>query len=298
MKSVFIIGCGAVGRSLGRALADTGRYRISGVHDSSEERAAAAGADLGAESTSGDLPERTARAEIVIAAAPSCALGSIAALASSRGRCAEHQVWLHCDGGVSHSVLAALAPHVLGVGTLHPARVFPPNAISTLSKTDVFALTGDPIAVETAAEIARDLGCRSVRIDAEARAAYHAAAVMASNYAVALLAESRDLLVSSCDLSSEDAEHLVLGLASSAVEAASSLGLEASLSGPIRRGDIATVRRHLEELGAHPSALGVYRTLGRAALEVARRIPSYSEDAAEEISRALVTPEMEVKRPK
>ena len=288
MSAVFLIGCGAVGRSLGAALLAAGRYRITGAHDPLPERASAAGLELGVQATTDLLPpEAIAAAEIVLVTAPCDALGTIAASALREGACAPHQIWLHCDGSAPASALGALSGHVRGLGVVHPARVFPPGVVSPPPVGCVFAVSGDATAIEAAEALVRNLGGVAVRIDEASRPAYHAAAVMAANCAVALLAVARDLLGTACGLTAGDAERLVVGLAGSAIDAAEALGLEASLSGPIRRGDAETVRRQVEALSGSLSALEVYRVLGRAALAVASGIPGYPEDAADAISRAL-----------
>jgi predicted short-subunit dehydrogenase-like oxidoreductase (DUF2520 family) len=287
MIAVFLIGCGAVGRSLGAALLATGRYRVIGAHDPIPERAELAGRELGVAGTFGPLPREATEADLVVVAAPNDALHEIAASAFRDGACAAHQIWLHCDGSAPASALGALAGRVRGLGVSHPARVFPPGVLSPLAAGCVFALSGDAPAIAAAEALARDLGGIAVRIDDASRPAYHAAAVMAANCAVALLAEARDLLVAACGLPEAEAERLVVGLAGSAVDAARRLGLGAALSGPIRRGDAETVRKHLAVLEESPSALEVYRVLGRAALAVARTSPGYPPDAAKEIAQAL-----------
>lgn len=286
MRTVFLVGCGAVGRSLGRALADSGRYAIAGVNDAVAGRAAAAAAELVAEASSGALPSGAARAEIVLVAVPGGAIAGIAERAAREGGCGEGQIWLHTDGSATASALGALRGRVRGIGALHPARAFPRDRVTGLAAC-AFAVSGEPAAAAVAEEIARDLGGFVVRIDDGARDAYHAAAVLASNCAIALLAGARDVLERSCGLAAEDAERLATGLAAGAVGAARDIGIEASLTGPIRRGEAATVRRHLEALAAFPGALDAYRALGRAALALARRQPGYPAGAAEEIARAL-----------
>jgi predicted short-subunit dehydrogenase-like oxidoreductase (DUF2520 family) len=290
MKPVLVIGCGAVGASLCRAIGGSKGHRVVGVHDVVAERAEAVAEAHGVPAF-GDLASTTAaRAELVLVAVPGPEIGAVAEAAVAANAAREHQIWLHCDGREPASSLGALGGLVRGCGTLHPACAFPPGAVSPLVAGCGFAISGDAAAVDAAAELARDLGGFTVLVPDAARDAYHAAAVLASNCAVALLCTARAVL-SESGLAVEDAERLVLALASSAIGAGRELGLEAGLSGPVRRGDAAAVRRHVAALSGSPEALGVYRSLSRVALEVARRSPGYSPEAAAAIERALEDPE-------
>jgi predicted short-subunit dehydrogenase-like oxidoreductase (DUF2520 family) len=120
------------------------------------------------------------------------------------------------------------------------------------------------------------------------RAVYHAAAVFASNYLVALLAEAVRLLEQSGWTEKEAVRGLV-PLAEGALANVAKRGPTAALTGPIRRGDAETVRRHLEALAeAHsdPRLGHLYRMLGEVALEIAKEA-GLEPAAAEQTRRAL-----------
>jgi predicted short-subunit dehydrogenase-like oxidoreductase (DUF2520 family) len=286
MRSVLVIGCGAVGVSLGRAIAGSAGHRVVSVHDASADRESAAAEALGARALRDLSADAAAAPEIVLVAVPGAGIGDVA-VAAARASCSrDHQIWLHCDGLEPVAALAALEGLVRGYGTLHPACAFPPGAVTPLRAGCGFAISGDTFAVAAAEDLARDLGGFAVRVADAARDAYHAAAVMASNCVVALLAAARGVLADS-GLDPAGAEHLLVSLASSAVDASGARGLEAALSGPVRRGDARTVRRHVTALAGSPEALEIYRTLGRAALALARSSPGYPLEAAAEIERAL-----------
>jgi len=286
MMSVLAIGCGAVGGSLCRAIAGSGGHRVIGVHDVAADRMSAAAEALGVPVVPDLLCGEAAKAELVLVAVPGAAIRAVAASAARAPVPRDHQIWLHCDGLARASALDALAGSVRGIGTLHPAHVFPPGAISELRAGCGFAISGDAPAVAAAEDLARDLGGFAVRVPDETRDAYHAAAVMASNCAVALLAAAREVLADG-GIDPADAERLLVALASSAVGASGVLGLEAALSGPVRRGDAEAVKRHVAALAGSKDALEIYGLLGRSTLAVARRSPGYPPETAAEIERAL-----------
>jgi predicted short-subunit dehydrogenase-like oxidoreductase (DUF2520 family) len=104
-------------------------------------------------------------------------------------------------------------------------------------------------------------------IDPGGKALYHAAAVFASNYAVALLAVAGRLM-ERAGVGEADAQAALAGLARGAVENVAGHGPAAALTGPVARGDADTVERHLARLSGPERHL--YCLLGREALKLAR----------------------------
>jgi hypothetical protein len=152
------------------------------------------------------------------------------------------------------------------------------------------------------AKLARDIGARPRHLDDTQRALYHAAAVFASNYVIAAVYEGTRLLEASGWLRAE-AERALIPLVEGVVANLRKQGTVGALTGPIRRGDVDTVKRHLAALDSlsAPSALrpvprprrgdtsGVgktYRMLGQIALEIAKEA-GLKPAAAEQIKRAL-----------
>ena len=141
--------------------------------------------------------------------------------------------------------------------------------------------------------LARDLGARPRRVEDSQRAVYHAAAVFASNYVVTLMGTAVGLL-GQAGWSEKDAVAGVIPLARGALISTSKRGPTAALTGPVRRGDVETVERHIAALAELDAQAGstaarradVYRMLGQIALEIAREA-GLEPDAAERMSRAL-----------
>jgi predicted short-subunit dehydrogenase-like oxidoreductase (DUF2520 family) len=123
---------------------------------------------------------------------------------------------------------------------------------------------------------------RAVRLAPGAKAAYHAGAVMASNYAV-VLADVAARLARQAGVGADEAVALYLPLMRGTV-ANLAAGPAAALTGPVRRGDEATVRRHLAALGPEDRAL--YRALGLLALRIAREA-GLGDGPAAAVERAL-----------
>jgi predicted short-subunit dehydrogenase-like oxidoreductase (DUF2520 family) len=125
----------------------------------------------------------------------------------------------------------------------------------------------------------------------EDRILYHAAAVFASNYGVALLGVAASLL-EEIGWSKSEAVGGLVPLMSGALEEAGRIGVAAALTGPVRRGDVLTVERHLAALerlrrgDSGPPVVDLYRMLGAIALELAKEA-GLGPAAAERVNRAL-----------
>jgi predicted short-subunit dehydrogenase-like oxidoreductase (DUF2520 family) len=215
MPTIRIIGPGRAGRSLAAALSARG-WHVSGllgrgddVHD------AARGVDALVIAT----PDDTV-AEVAAAVAP-VATTTV----------------LHLSGSLG---LDALAPHPRRAG-LHPLVPLPTPEVGAtrLASGVTFAVAGAP----AARTMAEDLGGRVVEVADADRAAYHAAACIAANHVVALLGQvERVAAAVGLDLES------FLPLTRAAVDDVAALGPHDALTGPARRGDWATLSRHLDAL--------------------------------------------------
>ncbi len=266
---IFIVGAGAVGGSLAVALVKK-RVPILGIVDPNIERAREIAEAAGGAPHFGNLPGRITGAGTVIVAVPDPLVSAVAQNARDLGRYNRTQVWLHVSGTLSAAALAPIDGSVRAIGTFHPAAVFAPERITEIRPGTCFAVQGDDEAMKIAGELARNLGGKAVGVPTALRPLYHAATVLASNYVVALLAEARSLLARA-GLAEESVEPLLASLAASAVERAAEIGIDASLSGPIRRGDDDTVALHLDALKDNAEAKEIYGVLGRAAVRLANR---------------------------
>ena len=129
--------------------------------------------------------------------------------------------------------------------------------------------TSRPAALAT--RIVRALGARAVILEAENLALYHAGAVIASNYVVALADAARSLLVKA-GVPADQALPLLIPLLASVVQNLAEVGLPGALTGPVERGDATVVERHLGALAARaPELVELYRLVGRDVLRLARQ---------------------------
>ena len=195
---------------------------------------------------------------------------------------------IHLSGALGLAPLAAVADAGAAVGSFHPLQSFPVVREPAHFRGALIAVdASNARLLGELTRLARDLGARPRRVPPEQRTLYHAAAVMGSNYLVALCAQATEVLVRA-GWSRPDALAALLPLMGGVLTNLGSAGLPDALIGPIRRGDPETVSRQLLELRATGAGTPaeVYRVLGVAALELAREA-GLDPESARRIEEAL-----------
>ncbi len=275
---IGIAGAGRVARSLGRLLRENGAPLVC-IAGRSAERAREAAAFIGPPVIAAAFSELSRAARRILICVPDAAIDSVAASLQMDGGIA-----LHTSGSRGPEALDALRRTSVACGAIHPLQTFPEGAGSAALHGVSFAVSGDDAALEWAAEIAAAAGGKLLRISAGARPLYHAAAVMASNYLAAQLSAAQELM-RAAGVGSEAALQALAPLARASLENSLRLGPVAALTGPIERGDAATVAAHWKAMAPLPGTVReLYRAAGLQTLAMAqmRGLPA---DRAREIER-------------
>lgn len=221
-----VVGPGRAGGSLSRALAAAGWSVLDPLERGDDLTDAAAGVDL------------------LVLATPDDAIAAVARAVTP----VPTTVVAHLAGSLGLDVLAGHDRRA----AVHPLRSIPTP--DTDLRGAWFAVAGDPLA----GRVVDELGGHRVAVDDEDRAAYHAAACIASNHLVALLGQvERVAATAGVPLDA------YLDLVRQTVDNVAALGPADALTGPVRRGDEATVARHLAAL--EPSERAAYEALADAA---------------------------------
>jgi predicted short-subunit dehydrogenase-like oxidoreductase (DUF2520 family) len=188
---------------------------------------------------------------------------------------------VHCAGALGPEALAPLRRPGVSLGVMHPA-------ISMVDDGDLagaVVISGDPAACDQARSFATAIGLAVVMAGDLDRPLYHAAMALVANGGAALAAAATDLAERA---GLEDASQVIGPLLVSVGRNVERLGARPALSGPVRRGSVATVRAHLERIAtAAPQHLALYRALVRAQLPLARRVGEAASDQLEAIERAV-----------
>lgn len=265
-----LVGAGHVGRVLGRLFAATGAFTVQDVLTRSPDSAREAAAFIGAGRACIESAQmRPARVWMLAvgddAIAPACAaLAGSQALAGS--------IVFHCSGAKASSELAAARAAGAFVASVHPVRSFAdPEAVSSAFAGTWCGVEGDPEALAVLEPAFAAIGAQLVRIDPAAKTVYHAAAVFASNYLVTVL-DAALRAYAAAGVPDSVARELARPLASEALANVFRLGPEAALSGPVARGDFATVARQQEAVTRWDADTGrLYEALVAPTAALARR---------------------------
>ncbi len=265
---VAVIGAGRVGTALAVRLLDAG-HRIVAISGRAGTADRAARYLPGVPIRPGAIAAR--RAEVVIIGTPDDMIEPTATSLADEGALAEGQTALHLSGATSLGALAAPRAAGAEVLSLHPLQTFP-DVDAALAR-----IPGSGIAVTALSEpgyvlgerLARDVGGRSFRLVDEAKPIYHAAAVFASNYLVAITALADELFR---DAGMPEPAELFLPLQRATLDNVAAMGPAAALTGPAVRGDAGTVAANIEALAKHaPEAVPAYVALADVALDLAHR---------------------------
>lgn len=271
---IAILGAGALGTTMGRALRRSG-WPVVSVCRRDRNRARVAARAVGGGARGLTDPARAARGcDLVILTVRDGEIAGLAGeLAAARSRVlGPGALALHCSGAVTADALLPLRADGVRTAALHPLQTFAGAGGSPL---DVALFEGtwwfhEGDAFADCRSLVRRLGGTMRRIDPSAKALYHAAAVASSNYLVTVQ-ELAVRMATAAGIPGKDALRALLPLIRGTVANLDRRGLPAALTGPVARGDAATVRLHREALHALDPALDdLYAALGRHALRVAR----------------------------
>jgi predicted short-subunit dehydrogenase-like oxidoreductase (DUF2520 family) len=206
-------------------------------------------------------------AALLLIATPDDAIPAAARHVAGLDAVRQHHVVLHLSGLLDCTALAALEPTGAALGSFHPLQTIADPASAPRQLAGACAgVEGDARAIEAGEELARMLGMHPVTIAATAKPLYHAAAVIAGNYP-AVLASIAERLARAAGIAPALAGRMYLPLIAGAAENLLAVGPGQALTGPVRRGDLETLHRHLAALP--PDLLSLYRVLGLEAVQLA-----------------------------
>ncbi|WP_346836921.1 DUF2520 domain-containing protein [Microbulbifer sp. SAOS-129_SWC] len=285
MPTLNIIGAGKLGRTLGRLWHQQGVFQIQSVCNRSAASSAAAVAFIGAGSTA-DTIATMADADCWLIASGDSQIADLAATLGARLAGRSDCVVFHCSGALSSTELSPCRP--AAVASAHPVHSFadPARSLQTFAGSSV-AVEGDAAAISLIGDAFTALQCTLLNIAPENKTLYHAGSVIACNYLSALMDLSLRTFAAA-GIERAQALQLLEPIVVQTAQNNMQLGPEQSLTGPIARGDRATVAAQLRALGAVDMRVAeYYRQLGLACVELARRgdLPPADADALEELLR-------------
>lgn len=267
-KSFSIIGAGRVGIALAAALISRRRH-LKVIADSSLKKARRARKILG-QGMATDNPARAVRrSELIFICVPDSQIEKVVEQLGPSD--VKNKYIFHTSGALSSRLLAPLAEAGARVGSFHPIQTF----ASEVPDKDIFkgifiGLEGQPEAIEMGVELARALKSQVILLAPEDKPAYHLACSISSNFLVVLLSEIKDIM-RTIGLDERATLDVLTPLLNKTLHNVKKLGIEESLTGPVVRGDVETVKKHLEITSGFPGLDRVYRAMALEALKIAEK---------------------------
>jgi predicted short-subunit dehydrogenase-like oxidoreductase (DUF2520 family) len=263
MPRVAIVGAGNLGSALALALQRAG-YAVEAViarsRGASLRKAQALAKQVGAR-VSTDLSD--VRADLIWFCVPDAEIAlaarSLAGKIEWKGRVA-----LHSSGALTSDELSVLRRRGAAVASVHPLMTFVRGSRPSLAGVP-FAVEGDPAAVGVARRVVENLGGLAYSIRQKDKSAYHAWGTFASPLFTALLATT-ERVAALAGLSRKAARRRMIPILLQTLVNYAAFGAAGGFSGPIIRGDVDTVKRHVRVLRGAPVAREVYLSLAKAAL--------------------------------
>lgn len=258
---VGIAGAGRAGSALACALSGAG-YAITAIASrtaGSAERLAARLPDCRAVAVS----RISASCDLVLLTVPDDAIATVAGQIPWQ----VGQMAVHCAGSLGRDVLIAAERAGALTGSWHPLQSLAGGASNLAGSR--FGIDADPPLRGVLEAMTTAIGAFPLLLPPDGRTIYHLGAAIVSNYAVALVALAADLW-QSIGIDRAEAVAALAPLLAGTAANLSTTGLPGALTGPIARGDLRTIERHLSALAAtRPDAVALYQALGREALALA-----------------------------
>ena len=290
MKSLNIIGSGRVGRACGRMWAQAGVFQVQDVLTRSRESAAEAVGFIGTGNAVGRLEEMRGADVWMIATRDDAIVSSCVTLAAS-GKVTPDDIVFHVSGATPSSDLKAVKEKGALVASVHPIKTFADagQAVETFAGTYCSA-EGDAEALKVLRPAFERIGAKVFDIEPGMKPIYHAGGVFACNYLAALIEaalRAHEKAGIPRDVSLAALEPLVR----ETVDAIFERGPARALTGPISRGDAATVARQLVKVRQWNRELGdLYRSLGLLAVDLAEADRRLDARRAADLRAALAGP--------
>jgi predicted short-subunit dehydrogenase-like oxidoreductase (DUF2520 family) len=279
MLKVGFIGAGKVGTALAVLLNRKG-YTVAGVYDISHaftERLATLIVNCRVMSNSQEVADA---ADLTFITTPDDAIET----AASQIKWIQGKSVVHCSGANSTDILESARKSGTNVGCFHPLQTFASvqQAIENMPGSS-FAIEAEEPLLANLQKMAMTLDGSWIKLKAGDKAAYHAAAVFASNYLVTLVKMATDLW-QTFSIPPNEAVKALLPLMRGTLHNIETIGLPQCLTGPIARGDTGTIRKNLEDIRKKtPELLFPYKELGLQTIPIAQAMGKLNKKQVREL---------------
>lgn len=280
-----LIGTGRVGPAVARALYEKG-HELTAVIGRTLQAPREACFFIGCNTDLATTDLNAAgTADLIMLAVPDDAIASIAYQLHSNHVVKSGTVMLHFSGSQPSSIMAG-SQHQAQLFSLHPLLPFADRrqAYEHLKQTPYIG-EGDETARPIVESLCTALGGQLLNISPDKKRLYHAAACIASNFFVTLIAAATELL-QECDIDSDQGIALLLPLLEATLKNVATAGTLQGLTGPVVRGDTGTVAAHMQALKHdHSDLLDLYCILGSRTVHLAEASGRLDKEKAKEMRK-------------
>lgn len=282
-----IVGPGRLGTAVAILLQRKG-WRLKGVCGKGVSKARSVCQQIGEGQAVSDPTEITTQSEVVLITTPDDVISKVCSGIAHSGGFKPNCVVAHFSGALTSSAIQTAKESGALIGSIHPIQSFATTEDALdLIPGSYCCIEGDKGAVEILASMAQALKMHSLKIDTSQKVLYHAGAVFASNFLVALQDIAMEL-ESACGLTYEEASKAFMPLIFGTVKNIEKLGTVKALTGPFARGDVETIRCHIKSIRQQcPSALPAYLELGKRSLQLSILQGGINKKQADAIQRLL-----------
>lgn len=200
----------------------------------------------------------------------------------------DHKIFVHTSGALTSTPLEILKNKTSHVVSIHPIQAFTDiNSSVAQLKNTVFSIEGDPECIPTLKTLLDECGNKYLMLDKTQKPLYHAGACVLSNYLVALLSYGFSMLTH-IGLPEDLAIESFFPLIASTLDNVKHFGPADALTGPIARGDLETIQKHLEAFDLNNfNNTELYKVMGLSTLELANTSTLKNKDISLKISSLL-----------
>lgn len=272
---IAFIGAGNVCAVLGRILVEN-HHQVVAVVSRGMPSARRAGRFIGCRNVSTSLAAIPPDVEVIYLTTPHGAVADAARALAREGRFSFKKIAVcHASGMLTAAVLEPLARRGATTFSFHPLQTFPrdftPRRILPTARGISYGVDGPPGGFRAAKRLAAALDGNVVRIRPDRRELYHAACVVASNHLTTVLWVLETLAIA-CGMDRRTARRAFIPIVDTTLRNVRSSSPAEALSGPIARGGVETVSRHLESVREHsPETLAYFRDISRETVRLAER---------------------------
>lgn len=262
---IGIIGAGKVGTTLGKYLSEAGT-EITGYYSRTKKSADDA-ATFTETKAFQNMTELVAASDTIFITTPDGVIEKVWQELTAED--IRQKIICHFSGSLSSYVFSGIGATGAYGGSIHPMYAFSDRFTSYQQfHTAYLTMEGAEEMLQAMRSLFEGLGHKVLTLLPENKIKYHAAAALASNEMLALMQTSLDLLAD-CGFAQEEAMELLKPLVMGNITSMLEKGCVSALTGPIERGDVHTVEKHLEALAGN-EAEKVYRSLGGTMIRLAQ----------------------------